>query len=342
MSLINLDIIQETLNKSKQENLLTTQKKQNFNMDELYSNKFTSDDFLYFIVSHKNIKMENNKFIINENNNDANLDKALLDNKNKYPEVDSLLNQMKYIEIEGTQGKAYIIDYKGNKTLYLKGQVGQDEMFELNKTLTKMNIKPQSIIGHPNNMMDYRTLIDPNIRIVKRQHPNLNSAMLLTTSLFLINGILELKKRDKIKKIKAYFKEKRMKKSMYAENYDDEDDNELAKFKKKEKLKLTESENYFVKMNDFGRIHAARSYIYNHIGKSMLSDETKQDILENVREGRYDYVLRDSVNFQNAIANVVVVNLNAKESIQQLIESYDLDPKLVKSPELSRQIYDIT
>lgn len=235
----------------------------------------------------------------------------------KYNEVASTIDKVKRIEIPDMSGKAFILDYNGNKVLNVVSELSSLDILNLNKNLGAMKIKPAKLHGnaiHVNQMLTYKELINPNIQILQKNKPNLSIHLLLTSSLLMANSFLALKNKDKMKKIKQYVQKRKMQKEMYGQ-YDDEEDEK--KFKELGLDKYPDVFEHFLKLQENVKKEQIKSY-------TQTMKKVKEDILKINWESP---VIKESVlrayNVENGAANVVYMNdLLRNENISGFFDKF--------------------
>ena len=235
----------------------------------------------------------------------------------KYNEVASTIDKVKRIEIPDMSGKAFILDYNGNKVLNVVSELSSLDILNLNKNLEAMKIKPAKLHGnaiHVNQMLTYKELINPNIQILQKNKPNLSIHLLLTSSLLMANSFLALKNKDKMKKIKQYVQKRKMQKEMYGQ-YDDEEDEK--KFKELGLDKYPDVFEHFLKLQENVKKEQIKSY-------TQTMKKVQEDILKINWESP---VIKESVlrayNVENGAANVVYMNdLLRNENISGFFDKF--------------------
>lgn len=235
----------------------------------------------------------------------------------KYNEVASTIDKVKRIEIPDMSGKAFILDYNGNKVLNVVSELSSLDILNLNKNLGAMKIKPAKLHGnaiHVNQMLTYKELINPNIQILQKKKPNLSIHLLLTSSLLMANSFLALRNKDKIKKIKQYVQKRKMQKEMYGK-YDDEEDEK--KFKELGLDKYPDVFEHFLKLQENVKKEQIKSY-------TQTIKKVQEDILKINWESP---VIKESVlrayNVENGVANVVYMNdLLRNENISGFFDKF--------------------
>lgn len=235
----------------------------------------------------------------------------------KYNEVASTIDKVKRIEIPDMSGKAFILDYNGNKVLNVVSELSSLDILNLNKNLGSMKIKPAKLHGnaiHVNQMLTYKELINPNIQILQKNKPNLSIHLLLTSSLLMANSFLALKNKDKMKKIKQYVQKRKMQKEMYGQ-YDDEEDEK--KFKELGLDKYPDVFEHFLKLQENVKKEQIKSY-------TQTMKKVQEDILKINWESP---VIKESVlrayNVENGAANVVYMNdLLRNENISGFFDKF--------------------
>ena len=235
----------------------------------------------------------------------------------KYNEVASTIDKVKRIEIPDMSGKAFILDYNGNKVLKVISELSSLDILNLNKNLGSMKIKPAKLHGNAidvNQMLTYKELINPNIQILQKKKPNLSIHLLLTSSLLMANSFLALRNKDKIKKIKQYVQKRKMQKEMYGK-YDDEEDEK--KFKELGLDKYPDVFEHFLKLQENVKKEQIKSY-------TQTIKKAQEDILKINWESP---VIKESVlrayNVENGVANVVYMNdLLRNENISGFFDKF--------------------
>lgn len=235
----------------------------------------------------------------------------------KYNEVASTIDKVKRIEIPDMSGKAFILDYNGNKVLNVVSELSSLDILNLNKNLGAMKIKPAKLHGnaiHVNQMLTYKELINPNIQILQKNKPNLSIHLLLTSSLLMANSFLALKNKDKMKKIKQYVQKRKMQKEMYGQ-YDDEEDEK--KFKELGLDKYPDVFEHFLKLQENVKKEQIKSYT-----------QTMKKVQEAILKINWESpVIKESVlrayNVENGAANVVYMNdLLRNENISGFFDKF--------------------
>lgn len=235
----------------------------------------------------------------------------------KYNEVASTIDKVKRIEIPDMSGKAFILDYNGNKVLKVISELSSLDILNLNKNLGSMKIKPAKLHGNAidvNQILTYKELINPNIQILQKKKPNLSIHLLLTSSLLMANSFLALRNKDKIKKIKQYVQKRKMQKEMYGK-YDDEEDEK--KFKELGLDKYPDVFEHFLKLQENVKKEQIKSY-------TQTIKKVQEDILKINWESP---VIKESVlrayNVENGVANVVYMNdLLRNENISGFFDKF--------------------
>lgn len=235
----------------------------------------------------------------------------------KHNDVASTIEKVKRIEIPNMSGKAFILDYNGNKVLNVISELSSLDILNLNKNLGSMKIKPAKLYGNAidvNQMLTYKELINPNIQILQKNKPNLSIHLLLTSSLLMANSFLALKNKDKIKKIKQYVQKRKMQKEMYGK-YDDEEDEK--NFKDLGLDKYTDVFEHFLKLQENAKEEQIKSY-------TQTIKKVQEDILKINWESP---VIKESVlrayNVENGVANVVYMNdLLRNENISGFFDKF--------------------
>lgn len=235
----------------------------------------------------------------------------------KYNEVESTIDKVKRIEIPDMNGKAFILDYNGNKVLKVTSELSSLDMLNLNKNLGKMKIKPEKLHGNVtdvNQMLTYKELINPNIQMLQKNKPNLSIHLLLTSSLLMANSFLALKNKDKIKKIKQYVQKRKMQKEMYGK-YDNEEDEK--NFKELGLDKYPDVFEHFLKLQENVKKEQIKSY-------TQTLTKAQEDILKINWDSP---VIKESIlrayNVDNGAANVVYMNdLLKNENISGFFDKF--------------------
>lgn len=234
-----------------------------------------------------------------------------------YNEVSSTIDKVQRIEIPDMNGKAYILDYNGNKVLKVTSELSSLDMLNLNKNLGKMKIKPEKLHGNTidaNQILSYKELINPNMQMLQKNKPNLSIHLLLTGSLLMANSFLALKNKDKIKKIKQYVQKRKMQKEMYGK-YDDEEDEK--NFKELGLDKYPDVFEHFLKLQEDVKKEQIKSY-------TQTLTKAQEDILKINWDSP---VIKESIlrayNVDNGAANVVYMNdLLKNENISGFFDKF--------------------
>lgn len=269
------------------------------------------------LMEHTEIKREDGRF---ESDNET---------------VNALGEQFRYIEVPNTNGKVYILKHKNGDTVYFRDTLTQEEVLNAGVQVMKMGVNPKTIIGEQDNMMTYRENIDPNIQMLKKSKPGLNTKMLLVASLATVGFMLYKNREDLLAKYRAWRKKRRAKMEMGIEN-DEEDEEELKAIYGHSKHWDTYKKYAF--MNEKNKVKEFKKYIVDFIDRTPLSEKTKADIRNDIETPDFYQILANSITPKHAMANIIESELGVKNTLAQLAKSYDLDPSKVLKQKLT---YDI-
>ena len=245
--------------------------------------------------------------------------KVTLKSKSNDKLTEELIKEIKIIHINQL---AYIVEQNGVQTLVLKDEVNKFDMFELQKQLTNMNVKPNKILGQTNNMLEYRELIDPNIVMLKQQKPNSNVHLLILMSSTIMATAWLNKKLKRKELLRRYLKRKRLLKSM---DIDDSDDEELNRIQKKMKMKQYEKD--FINLPHGIKINQIKSFINNTLDKSPIPHEITKNIKDKVENGVYDKNMEESLSPLSALSDILLKEFNGHKYIEQLFLSLSKKPE---------------
>lgn len=190
-----------------------------------------------------------------------------LEQNGKLPEDNPYLIRQRLSGL-GLHQTVDILIINGRPTVYLKDDFNALEFDQLKRTLDRLGIKPQQVIGSPNNLMSYQECINRDVQMFQKNHPNLNTFMLLqgfTWSLWKKSFQLSQKKRALMKRIKQ-------------QKSSDAPKDEYDLFKQ---LKLKENEKKYFFMPDDQKIQVFTQYVKENISKMglMLPINKEKDLL---------------------------------------------------------------
>ena len=277
---------------------------------EQAANAFNMDNELYYSM----IKFLLNKDIFSVNKNNQFELKQTSSNLSKQQEqtINDVAQQAKRIDIPNMDGKAFIIDFKGQKILYVTGELSSTDMFQLHKGIGSLNIKPNMLLGEKiqsNQLLSVKELINPNIQMLQKQKPNLGIHLLMATSLAMIASTFMLRDKVKRQKIKAFLQKRRMRHSMY-NTHDDE--NDAHEYKKNGLDKYDDIGEIFLKLQKEHKFSQVQTYLSEHYPTLYKIIDWKNDIMKSIE---------DSYSINNAVVTLLFNN-KSDDSIKQFLSKF--------------------
>ena len=142
--------------------------------EQTNANTFNMENELYYAM----IKFLLNRdfFLVNKNNHFELKPTSSNLSKQQEQTINDVAQQAKRIDIPNMDGKAFIIDFKGQKTLYVTGELSSADTFQLQKGIGSLHIKPNMLLGEKiqtNQLLSIKDLINPNMQMLQKQKPNL-------------------------------------------------------------------------------------------------------------------------------------------------------------------------
>ena len=278
--------------------------------EQVNANTFNMDNELYYSM----IKFLLNKNIFSVNkNNQFELKPSSNLSKQQEQTINDVAQQAKRIDIPNMDGKAFIIDFKGQKILYVTGELSSTDMFQLQKGIGSLNIKPNMLLGEKiqsNQLLSVKELINPNIQMLQKQKPNLGIHLLMATSLAMIASTFMLRDKVKRQKIKAFLQKRRMQHSMY-NTHDDE--NDAHEYKKNGLDKYDDIGEIFLKLQKEHKFSQVQTYLSEHYSTIYKIIDWKNDTMMKPIE--------DSYNINDAVVTLLFNNKN-DDSIKQFLSKF--------------------
>lgn len=273
------------------------------------TNAFNMDNELYYSM----IKFLLNKNIFSVNkNNQFELKPSSNLSKQQEQAINDFAQQAKRIDIPNMDGKAFIIDFKGQKTLYVTGELSSADTFQLQKGIGSLHIKPNMLLGEKiqsNQLLSVKELINPNMQMLQKQKPNLSIHLLMATSLAMIASTFMLRDRVKRQKIKAFLQKRRMYHSMY-NNHDDENDSH--EYKKNGLDKYDDIGEIFLKLQKEHKFSQVQTYLSEHYPTLYKTIDWKNDTMKSIE---------DSYSINDAVVTLLFNNKN-DDTIKQFLSKF--------------------
>ena len=274
------------------------------------ANAFNIDNELYYAMIK--FLLNTDVFLINKNNQFELKQKSSNLSKQQEQIINDFTQQAKRVDIPNMDGKAFIIDFKGQKTLYVTGELSSTDMFQLQKGIGGLNIKPDMLLGEKiqtNQLLSVKDLINPNMQMLQKQKPNLGIHLLMATSLAIVASAFMLRDKVKKQKIKAFLQKRRMRHSMY-NTYDDESD--AHEYKKNGLNKYDDIGEIFLKLQKEHKFSQVQSYLNQYYPTLYKTIDWKDDTMKSIE---------DSYNINDAVANLLFNNKN-DDSIKQFLSKF--------------------
>lgn len=263
---------------------------------EVENEKLGLGDFYQMLFQHKEIGREDGKFVV--------LQKDEEDNQIKQ-EFQKQLDEIRYIELGNG---VYLIKDKNQTTLYFDKNSQDADIEEINKQLKELNVKPNKVLGANEEQIKYLQEQKYQMEVLKTVSQNSKNSKFFKLGLAVIAGALLIHNKERIKKL---LKNRRMKKAMYPEHKPEEDNEEEEEYKN-----LFDYEKFYMKKNEDERLRLFKEYIYKHIDYLEMPKEEINEIKERVEREKYDDIIENSLAPQNALANVILKNMDIDSEVQ--------------------------
>lgn len=277
--------------------------------EQANTNAFNMDNELYYSM----IKFLLNKNIFSVNkNNQFELKPSSNLSKQQEQTINDVAQQAKRIDIPNMDGKAFIIDFKGQKTLYVTGELSSTDMFQLQKGIGSLNIKPNMLLGEKiqsNQLLSVKDLINPNMQMLQKQKPNLSIHLLMATSLAMISSTFMLHDKVKRQKIKTFLQKRRMRHAMYNTHDDEHDSHE---YKKNGLDKYDDIGEIFLKLQKEHKFSQVQTYLSEHYPTLYKTIDWKNDTMKSIE---------DSHSINDAVVTLLFNNKN-DDSIKQFLAKF--------------------
>lgn len=279
-----------------------------------YLQTFDMDNEIHYAII--NFLLNRNIFIINKNNQ-FELKNEISDlSKQQKETINDFSQKAKRIDIPNMEGKAFLIDYKGQKTLYVTGEFSSMDILQLQKGISSFNIKPNMLLGEKiqiNQLLTIRDLINPNMQILQKQKPNLSIHLLMATSLSIIASTFMLNDKIKRQKIKTFLQKRRMRHSMYNSHDDESDNNE---YKKNGLDKYDDIGEIFLKLQKEHKFPQVQTYLNKNYPNLYQSIDWENIQTETVMKS-----IEDSYSVYDAVSNLLLNNKN-DDSIKHFLTKF--------------------
>ena len=278
--------------------------------EQAHTNAFNMENELYYAI----IKFLLNKdiFLVNKNNQFELKPTSSNLSKQQEQTINDFAQQAKRIDIPNMDGKAFIIDFKGQKTLYVTGELSSADMFQLQNGIGSLNIKPNMLLGEKiqsTQLLSVKELINPNMQMLQKQKPNLSIHLLMATSLAMIASTFMLRDKVKRQKIKAFLQKRRMRHTMY-NNHDDENDSH--EYKKNGLDKYDDIGEIFLKLQKEHKFSQVQTYLSEHYPTLYKTIDWKNDTMKSIE---------DSYSINDAVVTLLFNNKN-DDSIKQFLSKF--------------------